>query len=79
MNLDTDTVVDVLMSHGLAMLSVLVDLGNTGKLKDRESLACMINLLPVLCRRGRLTASGEPAYAAVVWYEVSSCPIPDTF
>ena len=66
---DVSTVVDVLVSHGLAMLSALVDQGSTCIMANRAVMAWMLSALPVVCRQGRLTAAGEPAYAPVIWYE----------
>ena len=66
---DVSTVVDVLVSHGLAMLSALVDQGSTCIMTDRAVVAWMLNALPVVCHQGRITATGEPAYAPVIWYE----------
>lgn len=61
------TVVEVLVSHGLATLATLVDKGSGAT--SRESLVWMLDALAVLCARGWETASSYPSYAPIIWYE----------
>ena len=54
---DVSTVVDVLVSHGLAMLSALVDQGSRCIMANRAVMAWMLSALPVVCRQG---TNGSP-------------------
>lgn len=66
---DVDTVVELLVTHGLAMISLLIDQGDLAPTTERHTLAWMLDALPVICHTARRAVISEPAYASVIFYE----------
>ena len=66
---DADVACVVVADHGLALLSVLIDLGPDCDYDLRDSVALMLCKWPLLCASTRRTLRDQPSYAPIVFYE----------